>query len=240
MSGGDDIREIMDGIVDIRRCGGRLQRNRNQQVEAFYSVVDLLHCMHRVKRRCISYIRQNEGLVEAQQRAEAVATSPPTLPAPPAPLPPPAATPPPPQATASPPPPPSPVVAAEAPTSPIEYTPASPPPSSSIQHREDMTSRLRALLTARGRGVAPPREYHERHRMVARRLSLHRDNDRVGEEAICPICLSNRVDVSFTPCGHHFCEVCAIRVLSDYGRCALCRGVIISYRPMNTSDDDDW
>ncbi|XP_075226299.1 uncharacterized protein LOC142327283 isoform X2 [Lycorma delicatula] len=205
------------------------------QVEAFYSIVDLVNCMHRLKRRCISYIRANEGLVEAQQRAEAVATPPP------APLPPRAATPPPPpqpQAAATPPPP-SPVAAAEAPTSPIFYTPASPPPSSS-QRREDMTSRLRALLTARGRGVAPPREYHDRQRLVARRLSLHRDSDRVGEEATCPICLSNRVDVSLTPCGHHFCEVCAIRVLSEYGRCALCRGVIISYRPMNTSDDDDW
>ncbi|XP_075236335.1 uncharacterized protein LOC142333236 [Lycorma delicatula] len=114
-----DVREILDGVANLRRCGVRLQRNRDHQVEAFYSVVDLVYCLHPLKRRCIVYIRANESLVEAQQLAEAV-TSPP-----PAPLPPPAATPPPP------PPPPPPAAATPPPPPPAAATPPPPPPAAS-------------------------------------------------------------------------------------------------------------
>ena len=45
-----------------------------------------------------------------------------------------------------------------------------------------------------------------------------------SEELICPMCLTNRINMVLIPCGHSLCSACTMR--SSSGSCHMCRALV--------------
>lgn len=53
------------------------------------------------------------------------------------------------------------------------------------------------------------------------------EEERVGNDRVCCVCMGRKKGAAFIPCGHTFCRVCSRELWLNRGTCPLCNRSIL-------------
>ena len=77
------------------------------------------------------------------------------------------------------------------------------------------------------------KEYINSRKMINKYLSFIKKMNKMNTANICPLCLSNAVNIYLNPCGHTCCDSCYEKLETNHERkCFLCRCKIMQKNPL--------
>ena len=77
------------------------------------------------------------------------------------------------------------------------------------------------------------KEYINSRQIINKYLSFIKKMNKVNTTNVCPLCLTNAVNIYLNPCGHTCCDTCYEKLESNHDKkCFLCRSKIIQKNPL--------
>ena len=77
------------------------------------------------------------------------------------------------------------------------------------------------------------KEYINSRKMITKYLSFIKKMNKLNTANVCPLCLSNTVNIYLNPCGHTCCDSCYEKLETNHEKkCFLCRCKIMQKNPL--------
>ena len=80
-------------------------------------------------------------------------------------------------------------------------------------------------------------EYIQKRKLINKHLCLINSVNKLNVAAICPICLTDKIDSYCNPCGHTACKACLDKTSSivnnvNHNKCPICRNYVMDIRKL--------